>query len=353
MVATPKRNGMRVLVSVRCKVASTKRRSAGVIGFQLSGLDGHFTIRIVAISTKSTQITVRNTQSIDAAVDFSPLELDPAFPLEVILTGERDDTPITNLHVHDGLEIGCCLEGSGILYVGAKILPFRQGDVTVITDREFHRCRSSPGTRSRWAWFFVNPPTLLVPHATPILTWEPERFYGQAFSNVISPITHPRIAQLVSPLIGEARQSDAAVRANLRALLLLLVNELHRLFPKPQEVSAFDHGAETLTRITPALQQIVSYFDSPITIPDLAHSCGMSVRNFQLQFTKLMGITPQGHLLNSRIQAAAAALLVDHQRAITDVAFSCGFNTLSSFNRAFKTIFHCSPRAYRKKMALH
>ncbi len=74
----------------------------------------------------------------------------------------------------------------------------------------------------------------------------------------------------------------------------------------------------------------------------------MSVRNFQLQFTRLMGGSPQAHLLKSRIQAAAA-LLADHDRAITEIAFSCGFNTLSSFNRAFKAMHKMNPRDYRQR----
>ncbi|MEQ1859677.1 MAG: AraC family transcriptional regulator [Chthoniobacteraceae bacterium] len=291
---------------------------------------------------------MRNPQLPGAALGFSPLGLDPAFPLDIVLDGQRDDQAITQLHIHDALEIGCCLEGSGTFYIGSKILPFHQGDVTVITDREFHRCRSSPGTRSRWAWFFLHPPRLLVPHATPALAWEPERFCGPKFTNVIAAAAHPAIAALASQLIAEARQTDAHVRTNLRALLVLLLNELHRRFPKPRRKAKADHSARALTRIAPALQMTASHFHKPLTIPELAQCCAMSVRNFQLQFTRLMGLSPQAHLLNSRIQAAAA-LLADKERSIADIAYACGFNTLSSFNRAFKAMHEKSPREYRTR----
>lgn len=289
---------------------------------------------------------MRNPQLPGAALGFSPLELDPAFPLDIVLDGQRDDQAITQLHIHDALEIGCCLEGSGTFYIGSKILPFHQGDVTVITDREFHRCRSSPGTRSRWAWFFLHPPRLLVPHATPALAWKPERFCGPKFTNVLAAAAHPRIAALAGQLVDEARQTDAHVRTNLRALLVLLLNELHRQFPKPRRKGKTDHSARALTRIATALQMIASRFQEPLTIPELARSCAMSVRNFQLQFTRHMGLSPQAHLLKSRIQAAAA-LLADMDRSIADIAFACGFNTLSSFNRAFKAMQSQSPREYR------
>jgi len=72
----------------------------------------------------------------------------------------------------------------------------------------------------------------------------------------------------------------------------------------------------------------------------------MGVRNFQSQFTRLMGCSPQAHLMQSRIQAATA-LLADRERGIADVAFSSGFNTRSSFNRAFKSAHRQSPRKFR------
>jgi AraC-like DNA-binding protein len=36
-----------------------------------------------------------------------------------------------------------------------------------------------------------------------------------------------------------------------------------------------------------------------------------------------------------------------HGRAISDIAFACGFNELSHFSRAFKARFGQSPRHYR------
>src|SRR3954468_4699459 len=175
-------------------------------------MKGQRSLRIVSRSTQSTPKSVRNPQLPSASLEFSPLELDPAFPLDIVLDGQRDDRAITQLHIHDALEIGCCLEGSGTFYIGSKILPFRAGDVTVITDREFHRCRSSPGTRSRWAWFFLQPSRLLVPHATPSLAWEPERFSGSHFENVLAPAVHPTIATLARQLIAEASAADAFQR---------------------------------------------------------------------------------------------------------------------------------------------
>lgn len=299
-------------------------------------------------STHSAQKSVRNPHLPGADVRFSPLELNPEFPLDIVLDGVRDDAPITQLHIHDAFELGCCLSGSGTFYVGSKILPFHEGDITVLTDREFHRCRSSPGTSSRWAWFFFEPTRLLVPHAAPSICWEPARFCGARFANVLRPAQYPRLVDLVQQVVAEARRQDTFTRVNLRALLLLLVNELHRQFAKARRSARPDLSAQALARIAPALQRIASGFQDSLTVPELAKHCGMSVRSFQQHFTRLIGHSPQQHLLNSRVQAAAA-LLADPERSISDVAYRCGFNTLSSFNRAFRASYNTSPRDYRKR----
>jgi AraC-like DNA-binding protein/mannose-6-phosphate isomerase-like protein (cupin superfamily) len=299
-------------------------------------------------STETAQKTARNPH-LTGAVRFSPLELAPEFPLDIVLDGVRDDAPITQMHIHDAFELGYCLSGSGTFYVGAKILPFREGDITLLTDREFHRCRSSPGTSSRWAWVFFEPTRLLVPHTAPFICWEPARFCGPRFSNVVRPAQFPRLADLVRHLLAEARSWDSFTRTNLRALLLLIVNELHRTYPRFKGGARPDLSAQALARIAPALHRVASGFQDVLTVPELARDCGMSLRSFQQHFIRLIGHTPQQHLLNSRVNAVAA-LLTNREKAISDIAYRCGFNTLSSFNRAFRAFYRMSPRDYRRRI---
>lgn len=250
--------------------------------------------------------------------------------------------------MHDALEIGCCLEGSGTFYVGSKVLPFHQGDVTVITDLEYHRCRSSPGTSSRWAWFFLHPPRLLVPHATPKLVWEPERFCGRKFANVLSAEAHPPIASLIRQIIAEARLEGPVVRQNLRCLFVLLINELHRRFRKPRRSAGGKGKGSSLSRIAPALELITTRFHDPVTVPRMARACGMSVRSFEGHFLRLMEQSPRAYLVRCRVQAAAA-LLRATDRTIAEVAFECGFGTLSSFNRAFRRDLGKTPGEHRRQ----
>lgn len=300
-------------------------------------------------STRRAQKIVQNAQIPSASLGFSPLELDPSFPLRIVLDGRRDDQAITLLHVHDALEIGCCLEGSGTFYVGSKVLSFQAGDVTVITDREYHRCRSSPGTSSRWAWFFLHPSRLIVPHAASSLVWEPARFSGPHFENVLSEKALPWVSILVRQIIQEAREPDDASRQNLRSLFVLLINELHRRFKKPKRTGKAG-PMDSPARLAPALELITSRFQESLSVPQMAKACGMSVRSFEGHFDRLMGQPPSVYLSRCRVQAAAT-LLRTSDRTIAEIAYECGFGTLSSFNRAFQRHMGQTPREHRNEAA--
>ena len=45
---------------------------------------------------------------------------------------------------------------------------------------------------------------------------------------------------------------------------------------------------------------------------------------------------------------AAQQLLLGPNLSITEVAMSVGFSSITSFNRAFKEIKHCTPSEYKK-----
>ena len=45
----------------------------------------------------------------------------------------------------------------------------------------------------------------------------------------------------------------------------------------------------------------------------------------------------------------ATRMLVDTTSTIAEISYSCGFNTLSNFNRQFKKGKGCSPSEFRKK----
>lgn len=95
--------------------------------------------------------------------------------------------------------------------------------------------------------------------------------------------------------------------------------------------------------------RILRYIRS--SIPDfreLAEMEGMSLRTLHRLF-QIHGVTPGKWILDQRLEGVADDLRSASlkSRSITEIAFSWGFNDLSSFNRAFKAKFGVSPKTVR------
>jgi len=52
--------------------------------------------------------------------------------------------------------------------------------------------------------------------------------------------------------------------------------------------------------------------------------------------------------INARRVKAAEVLLLDHSIPITEVAMRAGFKSLTTFNRIFKEIKHCTPSDFKR-----
>jgi len=109
--------------------------------------------------------------------------------------------------------------------------------------------------------------------------------------------------------------------------------------------------AKSLVRIGKAVQFIETNFHNNIYIQQLAELSFMSVRNFQRIFKEATGSSPNGYLLELRIQHASK-LLIETESAIYSVSEQVGITDWFYFSKAFKKKFGVSPLAYRKQNKL-
>ena len=98
-------------------------------------------------------------------------------------------------------------------------------------------------------------------------------------------------------------------------------------------------------RITEVVRDIERGLDGVLSVAALAARAGLSPYHFLRTFERITGVTPHQFVLRARLREAAGRL-VEAPRRILDIAFDCGFGDVSNFNRAFRTEFGSSPRAY-------
>jgi AraC family transcriptional regulator of arabinose operon len=89
--------------------------------------------------------------------------------------------------------------------------------------------------------------------------------------------------------------------------------------------------------------------DPSRTLPDLAHSCQMSMSRLSHLFKDEVGINVKDYRIGCRLHVAAEMLL-STSMPIKEIAYTAGYHHSSSFARAFKTRFGLSPASYRTKV---
>jgi AraC family transcriptional regulator len=99
-------------------------------------------------------------------------------------------------------------------------------------------------------------------------------------------------------------------------------------------------------RVTRIVRMIDREPDAVLTLGSMASLAGLSPYHFLRTFEHVTGVTPHQYILRTRLRHAAMRLVAEPTRVL-DIAFDCGFGDVSNFNRAFRTEFGVSPRAYR------
>ncbi len=114
----------------------------------------------------------------------------------------------------------------------------------------------------------------------------------------------------------------------------------------PQRIS-LGGNIDTLTpSVRAAISIIETQISEPPSVPEIAKHVGISQRQLERQFNKVMGCSIVQFGLLFRLQHSRA-LLISTELGIREIATASGFNSLSHFAFAFKKCFGRRPSEYR------
>jgi AraC-like DNA-binding protein len=100
-------------------------------------------------------------------------------------------------------------------------------------------------------------------------------------------------------------------------------------------------------RIDKAFEYMNQNFHKNITLTEVSKLVNMTNVSFSRFFKARTGITFMNSLLEVRL-GNASRLLIDTTQSIAEVAYNCGFNNISNFNRLFRKKKSCTPKEFRE-----
>lgn len=144
---------------------------------------------------------------------------------------------------------------------------------------------------------------------------------------------------------------DGSEMMAVRLVDLLFVQVIRAWFEQQPPGEAGWLGALRDKAIRRALTLLHKRPADPWTVEALGRATGMSRSTFSARFGALVGTTPMRYLTQLRMNLAAHALRGDVHLSVAEVAGRVGYDTESSFGRAFKRQFAVSPAAFRRQHA--
>ena len=103
-------------------------------------------------------------------------------------------------------------------------------------------------------------------------------------------------------------------------------------------------------RIKKTLYYIETHFREQITIDDIAASADISVSTLLRLYHDILHTAPIQYVIRYRLEQIIDELTAEPGSSIAEIAYSCGFNDISYFNRCFLKAYGKIPSSYRKTL---
>lgn len=254
-------------------------------------------------------------------------------------------------HFHPELELTLVRSGGTHRWIGDKITPLKNGDLTFVGSNLPHDYRNEkiPGkplksvkaVNVQFHPQFLGKNWLSRAEMTPV-----QRLFQKAESGLeITGATRDRVAAAMIKMTSEH---------GLKRLILLMrilddlatSEELVRISSPGFTPEIHVSGAERMDQVSAYIQKHIS---EPIYLADVARHIGISEVTFSHYFRTRTGKTFPSYLNELRI-ARVCRMLAETDDTVSEIAWNCGFDSMANFLKHFKRIHGCTPKEYRQRV---
>ncbi len=249
------------------------------------------------------------------------------------------------LHRHKEAQLVWILKGKGTVIVDNSMHLFQPNDIFMIAPNQSHVFKSeldaNEGVHSLAIYFDLNGQLKKILDLPEFKTAE---IFFQEFKGGF------RLPANQFLEVSKRMQAIQRTRNIPQVILFLdLIQYLCTMDPPPSSLSqlASDPIAEGEgLRMGNIVNYISHHFKREITLDEIANEVYLTPQAFCRYFKKHTGVTFITFLNQIRVNEACKTLIDGDFDSMSTIAYRCGFNSITNFNRVFKNIIGDSPKGY-------
>lgn len=277
----------------------------------------------------------------------------PLFPCSVYVTDwQKGGIEGCPWHWHRDLELMYVAAGSVQVECSGQQTVLREGDGLFFNSKSLHRYQVVGEEKCHVCYLIFSPDFVTggagtvyhQKYVAPLVSdagFPCQFLYGAGAQDA-------EIIGRIRAAFDAARQGSTGyeydVRYNVSKALLLLLLDYQPL------ALASKHMTPQMERLQEMLDFLHWHFSEEVSLTQIAGSAGISSREAQRCFKRILHTSPMEYLHHYRLQVAEE-LLLGSSDSVLEVGISCGFQNPSHFIKSFRKYRGCTPRVFRQRNA--
>lgn len=249
-------------------------------------------------------------------------------------------------HKHEEYQLMWIVKGEGTLFLWDRFHTFQENDIFLLGPNQPHVFKKNENTtdstnvESVSIFFNLNgglSSLINMPELRDIFSFILQNSHGFKVPHAYT----SRIKRRISLLKDAESMNQLMSFFVLLKELSLVADEL-----KPLSVARVFAKESGYLRINDVCRFIKDNFRRSLTLEEAADHANLTPQAFCRYFKKHTGLTFVSYLNELRIQEACTLITAQRYESIGLVAYNSGFNSITNFNRVFRTITGYSPKEY-------
>lgn len=282
-------------------------------------------------------------------VNKAAIQKAPITSTKMFYTRELNDKHFDmSWHAHNEYQLFLVLEGQGTKFIGNTIKSYKAGDLTFLGPNIPHLWKSEEHNEkpSHGVVIYINPTQI-----ESIANNEEFKSLKALLNKVklgmeIFGKTRENVREQMQYLHG--KHGIPSVIQLFQILELLAHSKEYHILR--EEVTERKEKPVQTNRINTIYSYTAVHFRDNITLEDMANLVNMTPTSFSRFFKTKTSKSFIYFLTELRIKNACKLLADEESKSIAEICYESGFNTLSNFNKQFKTYTGLSPKEYKDKL---